>query len=176
MPSDTMNTTSSVAVIRLGEQFRLFSARAVAPDEQLFTIEGDLTSIPTRYSVQVGPSTHVDLAPDVPLEVVLDRFYWRFMNHSCEPNVTVRGRAVHGLRRIEQWEEITFDYNTTEFDIAEPFDCRCGSARCAGRVSGFRHLARSEQERLRPHLAAHLLSTLDDDAAAGGRRNSERVL
>lgn len=166
-PTDTAELTGRLAVIRLDEEFRLCAARPVVAGERLFTIEGDLTTVPTRYSVQVGRSTHVDLPGTVTIEEILDKYYWRFMNHGCEPNVAIRGREVHSLRALRQWDEITFDYNTTEYDIAEPFDCRCGSAGCIGRVRGFRYLSRPERERLRPYLPAHLLSVLDGDDLVG---------
>jgi hypothetical protein len=168
-PIDTIHRTGSVAVIRIDEEFKLLSARTVSRDERLLVIEGELTSTPTRYSVQVGPSSHVDLPADHRLEEILDKFYWRFMNHSCEPNAVIRGREIYSLRALEPWEEVTFNYNTTEYDIAEPFDCCCGNPCCSGRICGFRYLPGAEQERLRPHLAHHLLSVLDDDGAGMGR-------
>ena len=167
--TDSAELTGCAAVIRLEEEFKLFAARVVVEGERLFMINGELTTVPTRFSVQVGQSIHVDLPGDVVLEEILDRYYWRFMNHSCEPNATIRGREVHALRAIRQWEEITFDYNTTEYDMAEPFDCRCGSPRCAGRVRGFRYLSRADQERLRRHLASHLLTILDGADPKAGR-------
>lgn len=44
----------------------------------------------------------------------------RFMNHSCEPNVTCHGIfyegrmiiAIFAARKINMGEELTFDYNT----------------------------------------------------------------
>lgn len=139
----------------------LFSARTVPSGRLLFTIEGDVTSCPTRYSVQVGSSVHVDLPPDVSRKVILDRYYWRFMNHSCEPSAVICGRGVCSLRKLEQWDEITFNYNTTEYSLAEPFECRCGSTNCLGQIRGFRYLSRLHREQLRPHLAAHLVAILD---------------
>lgn len=31
---------------------------------------------------------------------------------------------------------MTFAYWTTEWDMDQPFDCTCGTARCVGRVTG----------------------------------------
>lgn len=31
---------------------------------------------------------------------------------------------------------MTFAYWTTEWDMDQPFDCLCGTARCVGRVTG----------------------------------------
>ncbi len=57
-------------------------------------------------------------------------------NHSCEPNTGVQGQILIVARRpIAAGEELTFDYDTTEIS-AEPFECRCGSARCRGTIDG----------------------------------------
>lgn len=57
-------------------------------------------------------------------------------NHSCDPNVGVKGQIlVHARRTIKAGEELVFDYETT--DIAPtPFLCRCGAAECRGRIDG----------------------------------------
>jgi len=59
-------------------------------------------------------------------------------NHSCDPNVGVKGQViVLAQRRIEPGEELTFDYETT--DIApDPFDCRCCGTGCRGHIDGSR--------------------------------------
>lgn len=57
-------------------------------------------------------------------------------NHSCAPNVGVQGQIVVVARRpIAAGEELLFDYETMETS-AEPFVCRCGSARCRGTIEG----------------------------------------
>ncbi|HEY2762526.1 MAG TPA: SET domain-containing protein-lysine N-methyltransferase [Pseudonocardiaceae bacterium] len=147
-----------VAVIRFEGEYRLFAREPVPSGTSLFKVDGVLTDVPTRYSVQVGRSVHLDVSASCTSEEIMDRFYWRFTNHSCEPNSMLRGREFLALTPIEPWQEITFNYNTTEYELAEPFDCRCGSIRCVGRVEGFRSLRTSERERLRPWLADHLLS------------------
>jgi hypothetical protein len=75
----------------------------------------------------------------------------------------VQGRVLVAVRSLAAWEEITFDYNTTEYWMANPFVCRCGH--CRGRkIGGFGRLSRAEQERLRPNLAPHLRRLLDRPA------------
>src|SRR5208337_2618791 len=57
-------------------------------------------------------------------------------NHSCDPNVGVKGQIIVVARRpIIEGEELTFDYDTTETS-AEPFKCRCGSSNCRGLIDG----------------------------------------
>jgi SET domain len=155
---ETVEALGAVAVVRAGGEYRLVADRPVGAGELLFTIVGEETGTPTRYTVQVGHGVHIDVPAEFALEAVLDRFYWRFMNHGCDPTVVVRGRGVVSLKPIEFGQEITFNYNTTEYDMVEPFSCRCGSARCAGLVRGFRYLPPGEREGLRPWLAGHLRS------------------
>jgi hypothetical protein len=153
---ERVTLTSAVAVVRADGEYRLVANRPLMEGELLFTIDGELTATPNRYTVQIDRDTHVDVPGEYDFEAILDRFYWRFMNHSCDPTVCVRGRAVISLKPVSFGQNITFNYNTTEFDMAESFACRCGSDRCAGRVQGFRHLSDEERHRLRPWLASHL--------------------
>jgi hypothetical protein len=152
---------SAVGVVRSAGEYRLILTQRVDEGTHLFDIDGVLTRTPSRYTVQVDHGLHIDLPYRYDPEYVLDRFFWRFMNHSCEPSAVIRGRQVFARTPIEPWQEITFHYNTTEYEMSEPFDCRCGSSGCAGQISGFRFLSRPDRERLRPWLADHLLSILD---------------
>jgi hypothetical protein len=139
----------------------VLALRDLAEGEVVFEILGPTVATPSRYSVQIGEDLHVDVGSAGRLE----HFPWRFLNHGCEPNVVVRGRAVVALRAVAKFEELVFDYNTTELDLASPFVCGCGSDRCYGLVRGFRHLERAARERLRGMLAPHLLRRLDGDLA-----------
>ena len=154
-------TKPRVGVLRLRGQFQLVATEPmpIAAGELLFRIEGEQTSRPTRYSVQIGESAHIDLGENV-METILDRYYWRFMNHHCEPSAYIWGCDVYAARVIQPWEEITFNYNTTEYAMAEAFECQCGSARCQGEIQGFKQLTVPERETLRPWLAPHLLRLL----------------
>ncbi|GAB3151189.1 SET domain-containing protein [Amycolatopsis sp. NPDC004378] len=149
------------AVVRNDGEYRLVTNQAVPARTVLFTLEGELTATPTRYTVQLDASRHVDMPAGCPLEEVLDRYYWRFMNHACEPVAVIRDREVLSLRPIPAWAEITFHYASTEYDMAEPFECRCGADRCDGVVQGFRYLPPHRREALRSLLSPYLLAVLD---------------
>lgn len=153
---ECVDVTSAVAVVRAGGEYRLVANRPAVAGELLFTIEGELTATPNRYTVQIGHDVHVDVPAEFGFEAILDQFFWRFMNHSCEPTVFIRDRSVIALKPVVFGQDITFNYNTTEFDMAEPFACQCGSERCIGRVQGYRHLSDEDRQRLRPWLADHL--------------------
>ena len=53
----------------------------------------------------------------------------RYLNHHCEPNTVIvsddRGIHLIALDIIKRNDEITFDYNTTESKLTNPFRCRC---------------------------------------------------
>jgi len=59
-----------------------------------------------------------------------------FSNHSCEPNIGVKGQIVFvAMRDIETGEELTHDWATTDDDSYE-MDCKCGKASCRGVITG----------------------------------------
>ena len=134
---------------------------AITAGQAILAIRGKLTDTPTKYSVQVGLDTH--LVADVEeFEHMTDVSPWRFTNHSCEPNATIVDRRLVAVRDIAEQEQVTFNYNTTEFSMAEPFQCHCGSVHCPRIIAGFRHLAADERERLRPWLVPYLAKWLEE--------------
>lgn len=135
---------------------RLVALRPIAEGEWLFRIEGRETATPTRHSLQVGRDLHLDQGDARDPQDRLRRFYWRYMNHHCEPTTLIRDREVTALRAIAPGEGITFDYNTTESELAEPFACHCGSAQCVGVVRGARHLTPAQRARLERWLPDYL--------------------
>ena len=57
-------------------------------------------------------------------------------NHSCNPNVGVKGQLMVVARRaISAGEELTFDYETTDLSLT-PFECRCGAPDCRRQING----------------------------------------
>src|SRR5262249_51713937 len=59
-----------------------------------------------------------------------------FLNHSCEPNVGIRGQIVFvPVRDIAAGEELTLDYATIDHD-SEPMACRCGAVGCRRLITG----------------------------------------
>jgi hypothetical protein len=58
------------------------------------------------------------------------------LNHSCDPNVGIRGQiAFAAMRDIAAGEELGFDYATGDDDDWE-MTCHCGAALCRGRITG----------------------------------------
>ncbi len=79
-----------------------------------------------------------------------------FSNHSCEPNIGVRGQIVFvAMRDIAAGEELTHDWATTDDDDYE-LDCRCGSALCRGRITGQDWRRPELQEKYRGFFSSYL--------------------
>jgi len=60
----------------------------------------------------------------------------RYINHSCDPNceaISVEDKEIWiaAIRDIEPGEELTYDYGYDDEEVT----CRCGSAKCRGRMS-----------------------------------------
>jgi hypothetical protein len=59
-----------------------------------------------------------------------------FSNHSCEPNIGVRGQIVFvAMRDIDAGEELTHDWATTDDDNYE-LECNCGAESCRKILTG----------------------------------------
>jgi len=129
----------------------LVARRRIGAAETVLAIGGERVSTPSRYSLQIGRESHLWSAT-----MQADDY----MDHSCEPNcrIEVRGDEVlvTALRTVHAGEKLTFNYLTTEWDLAEPFVCRCGSPGCFGRIAGFRHLSPADQARLEPLVIPYL--------------------
>ncbi len=140
----------------------LVALRPIAAGQEILWIDGVMTTEPSRYSVQVGHDEHVVPGIDISGCDSVDHGFWRYLNHSCDPNGWLRGRELIALRDIQPNENVTFDYNSSEWDMAEPFACHCTSARCLGTIRGFRHLSPTQREQVQtaaPHLTAHIACT-----------------
>ena len=155
--STLLECGSEMVAIEVSEHGRrLVAALAIPEGTRLFFLEGRETDRPTRYSVQIGAGLHLDTDCARDEDDLLARFFWRYLDHSCDPSVVIRERVVYALRDIEPGESVTFDYNTTELDMAEPFRCRCGTARCVGTVRGAQHLTATQRRRVQRLLPDYL--------------------
>jgi hypothetical protein len=154
------NTSSAVEVVRVNGHHGVLATTHHDRGATILRLEGVVVPQPSRFTIQVGVDEH--LAPDGGG----DRPLWQFLNHSCHPNAAIQGRELIALRNIDALEEVTFDYNTTELELATPFACACGAARCCGEVRGFRFLSVDEQRKRALYLAPHVRAHMPDQERA----------
>lgn len=150
--------------VRAGDWFHVVAVRPVKTGGTVLTLDGEEVSRPSRHSIQLDEHTHIEVTGDVSLEQLMAHHPWQFTNHSCEPNTRLAGRALVALRAVRAGDEITYNYNTSEWELAEPFECRCGSADCERTIRGFKYLGAAERGRIRPLLAPHLVHRLGETA------------
>lgn len=127
---------------------RLVALRDIARGTHLFRITGREIATPTRYSVQVSATLHLDQDCARDEFELVQRYFWRYLDHACEPTTRISDREVIAVRAIVEGEGVTFHYCTTEYDMASPFACLCGSPRCMGVIRGARHLTSAQRRRL----------------------------
>ncbi len=99
----------------------LYSRQKYSSGNIVLALEGNYFPNPTRTSIQLTNEKHVES--------------WEggHVNHHCLPNTKVvveQGELFSigylvAIQDIEIGEQITFDYETTETEMAEPFKCSC---------------------------------------------------
>jgi uncharacterized protein len=95
-----------------------------------------------------------------------------FINHSCDPNVGIRGQVTFvALREIAPGEELTYDWAMEENHPARTW-CRCGAANCRKILTGEDWKQPALQRRYRGHFSAYLAAKIGQSRrpAATARR------
>lgn len=87
----------------------LYATKFYSKSSVVFILEGELINKPTRESIRIGENLHI-----------IDKF-GIYMNHSFEPTCKIESNNVIALKNIEPGEEINFNYNDNEVDMACPF-------------------------------------------------------
>ena len=88
-----------------------------------------------------------------------------FSNHSCDPNIGVRGQIVFvAMRAVSAGEELTHDWATTDDDDYE-LGCNCGTTKCRGVITGRDWRKPELQERYRGFFSWHLEEKIKRAAA-----------
>jgi SET domain-containing protein len=114
----------------------LFATASIESGEVILASDGEKFNMPVVYSYQIDDDIHT--------------MGLGALNHECDPNCGIDEMTsnIVTLRAIVAGEELSFNYLTTEFDMASPFLCKCGSSQCYSYISGFSNLAKHEKERL----------------------------
>lgn len=145
------NELAEVILNKQTGQHSLHAVRAFAAGELICPFSaGEVLDQPNYLTIQVGENVHITLQPA----------FLQYTNHSCSPNAffdTTRMEFI-AIRPIEPSEEITFFYPSTEYDMAQPFVCFCGSRNCLRNIRGARYLTKEVQNKYRfTDFIKHLL-------------------
>ncbi len=151
-----MKDSESVTTIKTeGKGRGIVAGRLIRKGERVFKFAGKLVS---RKEVK-NPNAALQLDEDLFLES--DGTVDESLNHSCNPNcyVNFKQLTLVALKDIQSGQELTFDYNTSEYDLMDQgcfFTCLCGSRNCIGEVKGFRYLPMGYKKKIGPFLSPFL--------------------
>jgi hypothetical protein len=115
-------------------QKALFAAVAFQPGDVITKFCADkIQKFATYLTVQTGTNRHITLKPD----------FLQYINHSCSPNsfFDTTSMELVCLQPIQPGDEFTFFYPSTEWEMAQPFVCNCGTAACIQLINGASHLS-----------------------------------
>lgn len=87
----------------------LFATKDYSKGVIVYTLTGEIFDHPTRESIHIGNNKHI-----------YDE-YGIFINHSFTPNILIDGYSMVALSNIQANDELTFNYNDTEINMANPF-------------------------------------------------------
>lgn len=126
----------------------LFARQNIKKGEVVFIMKGNLIKM-TKYNRKriIETPNIVGIDKDVWIDPI-EPYY--FINHSCNPTVSVKGKVTFvALRDIVKGEEISFDYSISE-DSPWTMQCHCGSQNCRGVIKSIRFLPQEVFERYNP--------------------------
>lgn len=83
-----------------------------------------------------------------------------FSNHSCNPNLGVKGQIVFvAMRDIQAGEELTHDWAMTDDDNYE-MTCNCGAPNCRKTITGQDWRKRELQEKYQNYMSWYILEKI----------------
>jgi uncharacterized protein len=135
----------------------LFAVEAFGRDEIVAVKGGHIFDRSTLREVEplLGPA-EIQIGADLfvgPLTEDEREGSMIFSNHSCEPNIGVRG--------IEAGEELTHDWATTDDDTYR-MECRCGAATCRKIITGQDWRRKDLQEKYGRYMSWYLLEKINE--------------
>ena len=108
------------------------------------------------YDIQI--EEHLSIAPASRKEIAKGSL---FLNHSCEPNVGVKGQITFvAMRNIKQGEELCYDYAMTTTHKYRLL-CKCGAPSCRKTITGDDWKRKDLQKRYGSHFSQFILERID---------------
>jgi hypothetical protein len=85
----------------------LFTTQSYQAGDLVYTLSGKIYDYPMRETIHIGGNKHI-----------YDEYG---INHSFTPNIRIDGLNVIALVDINAGDELAFDYNANEVNMASPF-------------------------------------------------------
>src|SRR5438876_239183 len=146
-------------------------ARVAIPAGEVVAVKGgaimDAAAF-ARVRDQVSPAEiqiedHLYIAPRSAEEVEANILC---LNHSCRPNVGVRGQITFvAMQDIAAGSELTIDYAMIDGDPAERMKCSCGAPECRKIVTGDDWRRSELRQRYRGYFSRYIQDRFTSDGA-----------
>lgn len=146
---------NKIKVLKKDDHFTVTTTEKIAKGENILKLQGAVSNIADKYSIQIAEKQHLYPFSDRPDD---ETSLFRFLNHSCSPNsyFNMPQGTLVALHDIAANEEITFHYCSTEYEMASPFQCQCGSTGCLSEIRGYKYLSEKDKKNISHLLAPHL--------------------
>lgn len=121
-----------------GDYLKVKAIRIIHKGDEVLKLTGRIITKPTKYTIQLCENKHLESFSS---DYNDNNSVWRYINHSCSPNCIVDtiNLKIIADKNILPGEEITFDYNTTEYEMVSPFNCACKNEMCKGEIKGSKY-------------------------------------
>ncbi len=139
----------------------VFAKRLIKKGEIVFIVKGKEKKLVVTNEknalygdrwIAVDKNTWIDPFPTNP---------WYFINHSCNPNVGVKGRVtLRAMKDIKKDEEITLDYSSNEPEKLWWMRCFCGEKKCRKKIRGALATDRITIKRYMPYVSNYVKKLL----------------
>jgi uncharacterized protein len=139
----------------------LFAAAEIAKDEMIAvkgghivdgkTLREKITPVLGPVEIQIGDDLFIAPVSDEERELSM-----LYLNHSCDPNLGVRGEITFvAMREIRPGEELTNDWAMTD-DDEYTIECNCGAIDCRKTLTGKDWQRPDLQKRYTGYFSAYL--------------------
>lgn len=127
-----------------GLEKRLVAIQKIEKNEIILKLTGKILNQPTKQTIQIDHKKH------------LKNSFVDYLNHSCNPNshVDTEKLSIVADRPIKPFDDITVNYLSTEYIMANPFKCNCRSKICFKEIRGYNFLNKNKRV---TNIANHLL-------------------
>jgi len=115
------------------------------------TLRREITSTLGPVEIQIGDDLFITPVTDEERELSM-----LYSNHSCDPNLGIRGEITFvAMRDIRAGEELTHDWAITDDDDYS-IECKCGAPNCRKILTGKDWQRPELQERYAGYFSAYL--------------------
>ena len=140
----------------------LFAKRNFKKDELVFVATGQVITYHTDYTLPIDNCLMIE--PRQPLSL------GAYLNHSCDPNLGIRGRTHFvAMRNIKKGEEVRTNYAFLGYEYGKEktlngkkkkkFDltCKCGAVNCTGVLGCYKYLEPKLRRKYKKYISDYLL-------------------